>query len=67
MRCCESCGRDTTRWPYCIRCVGKATQVTEARNRPARTVPTERPLDDPAYAELTTAAVYHGETWRDDL
>lgn len=65
MNCCESCGRDTNNFPYCFRCVGRGTHVTEAGLRPALPVPTERcPLDD---EDLQFTHEYHGETWRDDL
>ena len=65
MNCCESCGRDTASFPYCFRCVGRGTQVTEAGMRRALPVPKERcPLDD---EELEFTHAYHGETWRDDL
>ncbi len=67
MNCCEWCGRDTTGFPYCKRCVGGFTQVSEAGLRPALPAPTERcPLDDKDH-EMTAAEFYHGETWRDDL
>lgn len=68
MRCCEGCGRETAHGPYCIRCVGRPAQLSEAGTRRARPVPTEPfGLEERTTDELTAAEVYHGETWRDDL
>ena len=68
MRCCEGCGRDTTHWRFCSRCVGRAVHVSEVKTRRSRPVPTE-PFSPEKRTpdELTAAEAYHGETWRDDL